>query len=439
MSALVNGDRKVPWATELGTIAPLAPLKYEVTINARALPETTAPDRLLRYIDIGSVDSLGKVATVEEFTFGDAPSRARRLPRAGDTIVSTVRTYLRAISYIETGYPSLVCSTGFAVVTPGKRLHPRYLAHWMRSDPVVDEICARSTGVSYPAINASEIGCLPVPMLTIEKQRAIANFLDRKTAAIDALIAKKERFIELLQEKRQALITQAVTKGLDPNVPMKESRSEWLGDIPAHWATSQPKHLCSLIVDGPHVKPEYVDEGIPFVTVKNLTNGPGIDFTDLNYISHSLHAQLVRRGRPERGDVLLSKDGATLGIPRVVETDLVFSIFVSVALLKPRRHLVDSYFLRYVLEAEPTWQQFKGGEAGSAIKHIVLGTIGNVRIALPPLDEQRAIGSRLALLDENIAKTQALLQRHVERLREYRQALITAAVTGKIDVSNEAA
>ena len=99
--------------------------------------------------------------------------------------------------------------------------------------------------------------------------------------------------------------------------------------------------------------------------------------------------------------------------------------------------MLDPYFLRYTLEADPTWQQFKGSEAGSAIKHIVLGTIGNVRIALPPIEEQRLIGAKLALLDERGDKTRALVRRHIEKLREYRQALITAAVTGKIDLSKD--
>lgn len=388
------------------------------------------------YLKAAHVQARGIVSVDELPTmFCNARELAKFAVREGDLLVCEGGEVGRAAIVMRVPAHCIIQNALHRVRSgSGSIAYLRYVLQHLAHAGWFSVLCNKAT-IAHLTQEKLEAIRLPLPAIAIQAQ--IATFLDRKTTAIDALIAKKERLIEMLQEKRQALITQAVTKGLDPNVPMKRSRSEWLGDIPAHWTTSQPKHLCSLIVDGPHVKPEYVDEGIPFVTVKNLTSGPRIDLTDLNYISHSLHAQLIRRGRPERGDVLLSKDGATLGVPRVVETDTVFSIFVSVALLKPRRDVLDPYFLRYTLEADPTWQQFKGSEAGSAIKHIVLGTIGNVRIALPPIEEQRLIGAKLALLDERGDKTRALVRRHIEKLREYRQALITAAVTGKIDLSKD--
>jgi restriction endonuclease S subunit len=235
MTTLISSDRKTPWALSLPVADQLTPLKYEIHINQRVLPESTPPDAIIRYIDISSIDELGRIAEPVELQFDRSPSRARRIPSHGDTLVSTVRTYLRAIAYIDSPPPALVCSTGFAVLTPGRRIDGRFLAYWMRSDPVVDEICARSVGVSYPAVNALELGSLPVPALPLDQQRRIANFLDRKTATIDDLIRKKERQMVLLQEKRQVLVTQAVTRGLDPNVAMKDSGIAWIGQMPRAW------------------------------------------------------------------------------------------------------------------------------------------------------------------------------------------------------------
>lgn len=437
MTSLVNGDRKVPWAADLSIEAPLTPLKYEVAINARALPETTEPDRLLHYIDIGSVDSLGRTSSVEEFTFGGAPSRARRLPRAGDTIVSTVRTYLRAIAFIERDDPALVCSTGFAVVTAGKRLDPRYLAHWMRSDPVVDEICARSTGVSYPAINASEIGCLPVPLLPLDRQRRVADFLDRKTAAIDALIAKKERLIELLQEKRQALITQAVTKGLDPNVPMKESGFPWLGRVPAHWSVNKLRRISKRVDVGiaEAATHAYAETGVPIIRSTNVANNR-FDPEQLLYIA-PWFAEKNRSKYLWAGDLVTVRTG-NAGVTTVVPPRLDRSQCFTLLMTTLRTEHMPAFF-SYLLNCEAGRTYFALESWGTAQQNISVPILGDMKVAVPPQDEQASIVKWVRAQVEQVDRILTTVETHTDRLREYRQALVTAAVTGKIDVSPEAA
>lgn len=190
-------------------------VKYIARINQSALSESTDPDREVRYVDISSVGRGVLVAEPEVMTFSTAPSRARRLVSSGDTIVSTVRTYLRAVLPIKSPDPALVVSTGFAVLTPTADLDPGYFAWAVQSDPFVEEIVARSVGVSYPAINASEIGDIRLPVPALADQRAIADFLDRETARIDAITVTLERQVVLLRERRQALITAAVTGELD--------------------------------------------------------------------------------------------------------------------------------------------------------------------------------------------------------------------------------
>jgi len=233
-------DSGIEWLGEIPAHWETKRLKYIARLNPEALPEDTDPGMEMVYIDIGGVDSLGRIVERETLTFGAAPSRARRVVRDGDVIVSTVRTYLRAIASIRDPEPGAIVSTGFAVVRPEDELMTDYAAYALRAPYLVERVVANSKGVSFPAINESEIATYELAMPPGAEQRAIAAFLDRETARIDALVAKKERLIELLQEKRTALITRAVTKGLDPNVPMKDSGVEWLGEIPAHW---EVKHL----------------------------------------------------------------------------------------------------------------------------------------------------------------------------------------------------
>jgi len=156
-------------------------IKYRTTTNDEVLPENTDPNYEMEYIDISSVDSASGIASCTVVTFEDAPSRARRIVRNNDVIISTVRTYLKAIAAIKEPKPDTIVSTGFAVIRP-KGIEPKYLAFALREPGLINEIVARSVGVSYPAINASEIGCLPIPIPKEDEQRTIADFLDRETA-----------------------------------------------------------------------------------------------------------------------------------------------------------------------------------------------------------------------------------------------------------------
>ena len=168
----------------------------------------------LSYVDIGSVHPIRGIDSMEEMAFEDAPSRARRIVRDGDTIISTVRTYLRAVAAIRDPAPNTIVSTGFAVVRP-RSISSSFMSYVLSEQGFIEAIMARSVGVSYPAINASEIGMLSIPLPPLYEQSAIVDFLDRKTAKIDELTAKIGAAIERLQEYRSALITAAVTGKID--------------------------------------------------------------------------------------------------------------------------------------------------------------------------------------------------------------------------------
>ena len=206
----------VEWLGEVPEHWQVRRLKHLVTINDEQLSEKTNPDFVIEYIDIGSVDPDHATAAPRRVLFDDAPSRARRVVQAGDTIISTVRTYLGAIATLHDPPPDTIASTGFAVLRPTRSVTPIYLGFLAQSSYVVGTICAKSVGVSYPATNASDIGTILVALPESRtEQRAIASFVESQVYGLNRLIDKVQVLIDRLREKRQALITAAVTGQID--------------------------------------------------------------------------------------------------------------------------------------------------------------------------------------------------------------------------------
>ena len=270
-------------------------------------------------------------------------------------------------------------------------------------------------------------GALP----PIDEQVAIAAFLERETAKIDMLIAEQEKLIALLAEKREATISHAVTKGLNRNAPMKDSGIAWLGEIPSHWTTARLRHLTTQIVDGAHFTPTYVDEGVPFLRVTDITGKfPNLD--NVKRIPESEHRELCQRCRPQKGDLLLSKNG-TIGVPKIITWDWEFSIFVSLCLLKMTPEMSAS-FAAYVFESSSIKIQIDEGAKQSTVTNLHLEKIGAFRFPVPPVREQEVIVAHLCTETAKFDALSAEAERTICLLKERHSALITAAVTGQIDV-----
>jgi len=440
LNKVTTGDRNVPWLNQCRSSWNFKPIKYLCELNARVLPEDTDPNTEIFYIDIGSVNPDGSWTTSEPMIFNQAPSRARRVLRNGDVLISTVRTYLRAITYIDKISENFICSTGFAVLSAKKDVNPKFLAHWVRSTYFVAEIVARSVGVSYPAINATDIGNLPFPILSLDEQRTIAAFLDSETERIDTLITKKERQIELLQEKRTALISHAITRGLNPDVKMKDSGVEWMGEIPEHWEILAIKRITNVpITDGPHETPELLDEGIPFISAEAIKNDK-VDFAKMRgYISLEDHAKFSRKYKPQRGDIYLIKSGATTGNVAFVDTDDEFNIWSPLAAIRPDSKKAITPFVFFFMKSKNFFQSIELGWSYGTQQNIGMNVIENIPIALPPLEEQESIAALLNTKTIRIDEIASKVKNGIDLLQEYRTTLISAAVTGKIDVHKEVA
>jgi type I restriction enzyme S subunit len=362
-------------------------------------------------------------------------SQTRVLP--ADVLLNITGASIGRTCIVPADLPPANVNQHVCIIRLHQRADPAFVSYVFKSSLVKDQIRALENGSSREGLNFEQVGNLTIQLPgSLAHQRAIAAFLDRKTAEIDSVIARKERLIALLQEERQALISRAVTRGLDAGAAMKDSGFPWLGEMPSHWTLSQPKHLATKIVDGVHSTPDYVLEGVPFVTVKNLTAGMGISFDDVKYISPADHVEFSKRANPEVGDILITKDG-TLGTVRIITDGRPFSIFVSVALIKPRHEVIVSRFFAYALESQTTLQQFQARQLGSALKHIHLVELKNVFVLRPPIPEQHAICEYLDRVTARIERLVAKNTEQITKLREYRQALISVAVTGKLALPQE--
>ena len=333
-------------------------MKFAASCNDEALPETTDPDYEIAYVDISSVDLINGITATEVLNFEEAPSRARRIVRDGDTIVSTVRTYLKAIASIVSPPENMIVSTGFAVIRPSGFIDSRFLGYALQNSAFVEEVVARSTGVSYPAINPSTLICLSVayPKSKTDQQH-IAAFLDWKTGQIDALIAKKQALIEKLKEKRLAVITQAVTKGLDPSAPFQDSGISWLGKVPSHWLLNMKLGFLAAsernsFVNGPFgsdlLTTELVNEGVPVIYSGDVK---AIKFQRKSnkYVTEA-KALNLEFCRVDGGDILLAKVGDPPGDACVYPIDEQSAVVTQdVVRIRLDTDTSDSDFLSFLL------------------------------------------------------------------------------------------
>jgi len=352
---------------------------------------------------------------------------ARIVPK-GSIVIST-----RApIGYVAIAEVPLCTNQGCKSLVPTKVINNKYFYYWMHSISFYLNVLGQ--GTTFLELSNSSLSVVELLTPSINEQKAIANFLDLKTAGIDGLIADKEKLIELLQEKRQAIITETVTKGLNPNVKMKDSGIEWIGEIPEHWKVTKLKYIANQIIDGTHSTPQYTDDGIPFLRVTDITNARKnpINLDEVKYISEQEHRELIKRCNPKKGDLLVSKNG-TIGIPKVIDWDYEFSIFVSLCLIKVNRK-VDVYYCYYYFESNFINIQIAFGGKTNTITNLHLDKIREFIIPLPPIEEQKIIVNYLNDRTDEIDTLINDIRLQIQKLREYRQSLISEAVTGKIDV-----
>lgn len=417
-------DSGISWIGEIPVDWSIKKLKYYTTTNDEVLTESTAPNYEFRYVDIGSVTLQKGIEQYQGFSFENAPSRARRIVRAGDVIVSTVRTYLKAVASIHDD-KDVIVSTGFAVIRP-KEVDSRFLAYSLANHYFVEMLSSRSTGVSYPAINASAMVNIKNVLPPNDIQKCIADYLDRKTEAVDTAISDKEKLIRLLEEQRTSVICSAVTKGIDSTAEMKDSGNEWLGYIPSHWRVAPAK---ALFAQSKEIRHE---------TDAQLTASQkyGIISQDDYMERQNYKIVLADKGlenwkHVEPNDFIISLRSFQGGLEISYIPGCITWHYI---VLKPKAGVEPEYFKwlfkspRYIQALQRTGNFIRDGQ------DLRFSNFVQVPLPLIPMEEQKEIAEYLNRETARIDSIIADVTEQIEKLKEYRQSVISEVVTGKVAV-----
>ena len=412
-------------------------LKHLASINDETLPESTPEDVGIRYIEISDVSESGGVGHASEVTFGKAPSRARRIVRTKDVLVSTVRTYLCAVATVPSKYDGAVASTGFAALR-ARNIDPKFLKYAVLNRAFLDEVVARSVGISYPAINASELMRIKVALPdTTAKQRAIADYLDRETVRIDAFIAKNEQLIALLTERRAA-IRGALAVGRNLTGPRRASGLFWAPDLPDDWEVVPLTSVAKL--ESGHTpsrtRPEFWREDecvIPWISLNDVGRLTANEFigSTVNRISPAGLAGSSARMLP-KGTVVLSRD-ATIGRSSIIRQPMATSQHFADWVCGDR--LLPRYL--WLLFTSCMQGLFDSLTNGSTIRTIGIPHLRSFRIPLPSLAVQAQIVDAAHARDLQLREAIETADGARKLAKERRSALISAAVTGQIDVKEQ--
>ncbi|WP_205739382.1 restriction endonuclease subunit S [Halocella sp. SP3-1] len=404
----------------------------------------------IKYEDTGVIEVRGEMLKKGYIDLSKEPryiskKTSSRFPKTilskGD-IVMSVRGTMGKIGLVKEELEGANITANLLKLSPKRQLiNSKWLSIILNSNLFEGILNNVSTQTTIKTITVPELGSIQMPVPPIKEQKAIAIFFDKETGRIDQLIDKKEQLIELLQEKRQALISQAVTKGLNSDVPMKDSGIEFLGEIPEQWEITQLKRIQAKeeysFVDGPFgsdlKNEEYTDDGIPLIQLNNIKIGEHV-IQNTNYISEEKARELYKHNIFP-GDIVIAKMADPVARAAIVKS--VYGKYVIVAdcvKLSPNIKKINRDFLVYSINSKFIRQEAEKVSSGTTRLRISLGELKNLKILLPPIEEQQQIAD---YLDKETSKIDTLVEKvtqQISNLKEYRQALISNAVTGKIDV-----
>lgn len=299
------------------------------------------------------------------------------------------------------------------------------------------ELNIRGKGTTFLELSGDELGAFNVGVPPSAEQQTIAAFLDRETGKIDALVAEQQRLVELLAEKRQAVISHAVTKGLNPNAPMKKSGIEWLGEVPKHWIIAPLGYLAATIQTGPFGSQlhsaDYVEGETPVINPSNIQDGKLVADWSCT-VTQEIVARLAQH-KLKVGDIVFGRRGEMGRCAMVTENEIDWLCGTGGLNVRLSNRAMPEFVSIY-LGTSYVRELLKLESVGSTMDNLNTQILSRVSVPLPPLDEQQAI---VTFLDNEIAKFDTLTteaNRAISLLQERRSALISAAVTGKIDVRN---
>ena len=431
-------DSGVEWLGEIPAHWHLKRLKHSVArLESGGTPESgnveywTDDEHGIPWVAISDISRDYRLhVTAKRITEqGRQSKRLRILPKG--TLLYSMYASLGKVALLET--EATINQAILGIVTRENEVLRDYLRWWFEF--MQAHVRMLSSSNTQDNLSAERVRNMPIVLpIAIKEQHAIAGFLDHETTRIDALVARKERLIELLQEKRIALITRAVTRGLDANAPMKDSDVEWLGEIPAHWVTWKATHGFRRIGSGTTPKsnnPEYYNGDIAWVTTSELRETVIVD-TEKKVTATAVRENPTLRKYP-KGTLLFAMYGATIG--RLGILGIASTVNQACAAFAEPLHFITRFVYYWLQMRRPTLIVHS---AGGGQPNLSQDDLRQLRIPAPPMDEQRAIAD---VLDHETTRIDILIGKvheAIDDLNEFRAALISAAVTGKIDVREEA-
>jgi len=320
------------------------------------------------------------------------------------------------------------------IAMPGsKKIENRFLFYCLLG--IREQILINKTGGAQSGINDGDIKNTQIPYPSLPEQQSIVRFLDYKTCQIDNFIANRQKQIELFKEHLHFKINQAITKGINSKTRYKQTDIKYVPEIPEHWDIRKFKSLTSILTCGVAATPEYVDEseGVAFLSAQNCRPF-AMDLSKYNFIKPSLHKQLTKYKKPQRYDVLVTRVGAGIGQACIIDTDLEFSVYVSLTHIRPNKEILSEYIV-YFFNTEYCYQlNHEGTVVAGGQGNLNVKNVERYRIPLPPIEEQKEI---IGYLDNYRLEMDNLISKYLKQInlmQEYRTSLISQAVTGKIDV-----
>lgn len=421
-------DSGIEWIGEIPEGWEVIPIKYLARYNYDTLTESCSPDFEFNYIDIGSVTYGKGITTFQKFKFKDSPSRARRVVIPGDILISTVRTYLRAIACVNKSSIPQIASTGFLVLQADiSKIHPHFLMYSVLSDNFICKVEANSVGISYPAINASQIVHFKLPIPQLSEQFLLVTYLDRQCSEIDALLSKTLSSIEEYKKLKQAVITQAVIKGVRGEREMKDSGVEWIGEIPAEWSVQRIKTIFSIRNERNYLPLEQVNL-ISLYTDKGVVQHCDIEKTTGNKASN---ADGYKKVYPNDMivNIILCWMGAIGRSNYAGVTSPAYDVYV------PSSKIECKFYHYYFRTLGFSGDCYKNGRGIMAMRwRTYSDQFRSIKVVVPPLEEQKEIvgylDAKCAEIDGLIAKKEQL----IKELESYKKSLIYEVVTGKREV-----
>ena len=415
----------VPWLGDVPSEWGATRLKFECRVNMGQSPSSddcNAEGFGLPFLQ-GNAEFTRATPNAKQYC-----DEAKKIAKKGDLLLS-VRAPVGALNRADQPYG---IGRGLCAITPTSNVAEEFI--WWLLPVVRTELESISTGSTFESVAAEQVENVRFYAPSLIEQRQIAAFLDHETARIDTLIAKQKRLIELLKEKRQAVISHAVTKGLNPDAPMKDSGVEWLGEVPAHWNVTQLQHVVDpkrkimygIVLPGPNV-----DKGVPIVKGGDVKPGR-LTLPLLCKTTREIEANYAR-SRLKTGDLVYSIRG-TIGDVEIVPPEIEGANLTQDAARIAPMLGIQNVWLKYVLESDQVFRQLEIGSLGAAVKGINIRDLKNALIPLPPTEERTAIAEHLDCVLGKLDLLESRAAQQVALLQEHRTALISAAVTGKIDV-----